>query len=873
MYNSVIGCRSESCINNVKLSLNCTKDYATSTTRSRRSDHYAKPPKLPGQACSLDDVSTDPWGASRSGHANRNLLQQRSSLRRTRSLAVSIGEDCPQKRLPQLIPRAKLIKVNNRYKGLSADNLTQNIHDFVHYQESSYFDKRSNSKQNPLHSYVSLQNIHENFDCNNNASSSGNTYRELSLPNYYPDVKYDTDNTDDLSCLSLENSSRIKESISYDENIVLTTNKNLYEESKPKTIRNPTPYNENYGTINPVKAESQPVEEIDSNLDEINLKIENITKTLLEVKGIDSNPEQYKTVVEVTPQESTDRTHGHNYLKEFLETQKGSKKPLQNFITKKLSNLSIRKNSSSNLTEHQYYSLPDISIGKNLRKCEKIDRKLRKCSKKESSSKENRFIINIGSHFDLSSEGNAAPPDFELKIAKIPKKSTPKEQEEFVEAIKKLKNSLNENLLNDNEKIDEMKNHWNNAEKCKIVDATAKTEKTPNKVELTKRLFEPQQQENTNKLSPNIKETCSYFENKNSSFYNHHNDDKFQSLCPNSVEIISGKPQDQEQDHSLQQPPEFDHVRYKIIKSDLFQKNNKIIADKNCDDSKPQFDDLIRYLRDYSFQELLVDNNIVIIEPIRSKIPYEPSSCVKSVKNISTSIRNNQTNDNTSKSSLNRKFYYHPIRVNKEVNEEELPSPDTVRQVRQLFEKRTKATNPAKDIRSSTSTTDSNYSTDFDSQENLYDSIDNNEDIYSEYVSEDILKKIREKGTSVTYYGGRIVDKNTGQSVLTKSIMDEIHYNEKRCTECVKFKILKSNSCASRLELVGTRDGKGREKEGKTARSHPKIIGEERKVSQWKDLGDQNSRKVYSNFFECDKIKGNSAKKIEDMEFEPYEIA
>lgn len=985
------------------------------------------------------------------------------------------------RRRSQLIPRAKLIdrtiRDNKRYKGLSADNLNspdkpdrsqsrrnsaQTLQDFTSYQETLYFDKRQHRKNEPLYSYISLQNIHENstqhdsLDSNyNNKSSIGNIYRvsyedlpELSLPNYYPDARYDTDNTDNISLtdnissLSLDNLSKVKwerteyDSIPYDENIVLSTNKSLYEESKPRTIRNPTPYNENYGKINPntktcehIPTPDKSIEETDSNLDEINLKIENISKTpelevqespvevkdppnnliktLLEVPGSEVDADQYKTVVSVEspadiPQTCKEnKTHSHNYLREFLETQKGSKKPLQNFIAKKLSNLS-RKNSknNSNLAENQFHSLPDISISKNLRKCEKIDRKLRKCTNKNQlndTSKENRFIINIGRHFDLTTD-DKAPVDFELKIAKVPKKlkkqSNKDAEEQFLQAVKKLKDSLNENQINNEErnnmammycqeecnkefqeKIGTMKNYWNKVmskdfadneqdDKCRIVDVTTKVDEvkkkfeptiednsTPNKVQITKQLFEQKTNEKSGKISPNIKESCSYFENKKPVYYNN---DKFQSLCPNAVEIVDANNaidtvDSNERSHkslaqsdSVNTQPDFDHVRYKLVKSDLFQK--KIFA-SNCE-QECQFDDLIQYLQDYSFQELLVDNNIVIIEPIRSKVPYEPSACVKSMKNMSATLRNNQINNGNNKSSLNRRFFYHPIRVNKEVNEDELPSPDTVRQVRQLFEgKSDKATNCTKenDVTSidpdkdRCSATDSNSNpsniSDFGSQENLYDSIDN--EIYCEYVSEDIMKKIRERGTTVTYYGGRVVNRNTGQSVLTKNIMDEIKFNEKRCMECsncrkkseedkdtymgVKFKILKSNSCSSRLELVGTdvKDSKNKfisnykniAKQNNTRNinnkdsineecvkekynekneinesikknmensSHPKIIGEEMKlpesrVTQWKDMSDRSNQKIY-NFFEYDKIKDKS-RKIEEMEFEPYEVA
>ncbi|XP_057660969.1 protein javelin [Diorhabda carinulata] len=515
------------------------------------------------------------------------------------------------------------------------------------------------------------------------------------------------------------------------------------------------------------------------------------------------------------------------------------------------------------------------------------------------------------------------------------------------------------------EKIGTMKSYWNKVigtdkienkdedtkevtpkvEEVKKIFETNKEppqENLPNKVQLVKKIFEPKlTEEKSGKISPNIKESCSYFENKSNQYYNN---DKFRSLCPNSVEIVHANKDTVDGDKSnksLKQSngkPEFDHVRYKLIKPDLFQK--KIFA--NCGKDY-EFDDLIQYLQDYSFQELLVDNNIVIIEPIRSKVSYEPSPCVRNMKNATSSLKKSQIENNDNKSGLNRKFFYHPIRVNKEVNEDELPSPDTVRQVRQLFEAGTQK-NKIKNKENDTTTidpdkdrcsaTDSNSNpsnlSDFGSQENLFDSIDN-KGIYCEYVSEDILQKIRERGTSVTYYGGRVVDKKSGQSVLTKTIMDEIKLNEKRCMECanckkhaseaenddymgVKFKILKSNSCSSRLELVGTenlrdikkkilsnyhknineknnlknKDGAKLETVNKNNDAinesikkqvndnQPKIIGQEMKipeskVTQWKEISEKTNEKIY-NYYEFDKVQERS-RKIGEMEFEQYEVA
>lgn len=69
------------------------------------------------------------------------------------------------------------------------------------------------------------------------------------------------------------------------------------------------------------------------------------------------------------------------------------------------------------------------------------------------------------------------------------------------------------------------------------------------------------------------------------------------------------------------------------------------------------------------------------------------------------------------------------------------------------------------------------------------------------YVSQDVLKKIREYGTSVTYYGGKVV--NTHNGPLISPLIDNGFKRINRSTDYVKFKLVKSNSCDSRLELTG----------------------------------------------------------------------
>lgn len=68
-------------------------------------------------------------------------------------------------------------------------------------------------------------------------------------------------------------------------------------------------------------------------------------------------------------------------------------------------------------------------------------------------------------------------------------------------------------------------------------------------------------------------------------------------------------------------------------------------------------------------------------------------------------------------------------------------------------------------------------------------------------VSADILDKIRKFGTSVTYYGGRVISSSRGVvcSPMTMTIMDEIRHQRE---ENVRLRLVKSNSCGSRTELT-----------------------------------------------------------------------
>lgn len=109
---------------------------------------------------------------------------------------------------------------------------------------------------------------------------------------------------------------------------------------------------------------------------------------------------------------------------------------------------------------------------------------------------------------------------------------------------------------------------------------------------------------------------------------------------------------------------DFDHVRYSILKSNILKKSF-LLKNPNT----KSYENLVKYLQNYnSFREILKNDNIVIIEPVKREF----NKCYGTSSKPSTNLK--------------KKFFYQPICVNKEINEQELPEPDTVRNVRKLFE-------------------------------------------------------------------------------------------------------------------------------------------------------------------------------------------
>ncbi|XP_036670408.2 protein javelin isoform X1 [Drosophila suzukii] len=159
--------------------------------------------------------------------------------------------------------------------------------------------------------------------------------------------------------------------------------------------------------------------------------------------------------------------------------------------------------------------------------------------------------------------------------------------------------------------------------------------------------------------------------------------------------IVKAAPeQDEDADEDQDQ---FDHIRYKVLKSQQLIRNN---FHSTRNKKEAQFDGLIQYLQEYSFQELLSNNNVVIVEPVRTKIerplqvgincgnttttvpPPKPPRVVNASGSQPRKTRQRQVGGAAAK----RHFFYQPVRVNRELYEDELPDPDTVRNVRRFFE-------------------------------------------------------------------------------------------------------------------------------------------------------------------------------------------
>lgn len=348
------------------------------------------------------------------------------------------------------------------------------------------------------------------------------------------------------------------------------------------------------------------------------------------------------------------------------------------------------------------------------------------------------------------------------------------------------------------------------------------------------------------------------------------------------------------------------------------------------------FDGLLQYLQDYKngLRELLVNNNVVIIEPVRqstARLKERKSASESTCRITGTTVKNSSS---TSASNtlprqqpiLRRHFFYHPVRSNRELVDEELPDPDKVRHAREIFERTMKMKDTMKEEFSNANvtintnnnirnlaakTTDisksekvkrryltedtvfrhnvlhkrwtdsgslsSGVSSDlsccetdvesadtFSRREEPTDTFssddDRNESDEGHYVAPEVLERIRACGTTVTYYGGQVIAASDGpvRSPITLAIMDEIQ-KSKDCSKKgqgnritqdeylgVKFRLVKSNSCGSRLELAGTEDEDSWKKED-NCEDEQKVSDETENEDEGKEHTQQSSATVCRN--------------------------
>ncbi|XP_049794391.1 uncharacterized protein LOC126204003 [Schistocerca nitens] len=179
--------------------------------------------------------------------------------------------------------------------------------------------------------------------------------------------------------------------------------------------------------------------------------------------------------------------------------------------------------------------------------------------------------------------------------------------------------------------------------------------------------------------------------------------------------------------------------------------------------------------------------------------------------------------------------FFHPKRHNRELLDEELPDPDTVRRARQVFEATLAAgggggaapTPPASgrralsapgrrwtDCGSVSSGVSSDLSSSYearssrgsDSDRGSGDDDDDDEDeedagrggspAGEARVSGEVLERIRARGLSVTYYGGRVVARTPAPPPVA-AVLSEIGGGGG-----AGFRLVKSHSCGSRLQLA-----------------------------------------------------------------------
>lgn len=269
---------------------------------------------------------------------------------------------------------------------------------------------------------------------------------------------------------------------------------------------------------------------------------------------------------------------------------------------------------------------------------------------------------------------------------------------------------------------------------------------------------------------------------------------------------------------------------------------------------------LKKYLKEnnIALKELLTNNNVVIIDTYREKkAPQDLADYnhknARECRITGTTAKGELTQSHTLPRAsklhqplVQRHYFYRLVKSRPSPPDEELPDPDKVRNTRQMFQKSkekvppaaimlpiaAKVGNPKKEVRptpevrliqsdrsprrwTDSGSLSSGVSSDMSLLDNMSDkcySSDEEEElepsspvIETHPVSPEVLKKIRACGTTITYYGGRVISHTSGpENPMTMTIMDEIRKGREGGRG--KFRLVKSNSCGSRLELAGTED-------------------------------------------------------------------
>lgn len=291
-------------------------------------------------------------------------------------------------------------------------------------------------------------------------------------------------------------------------------------------------------------------------------------------------------------------------------------------------------------------------------------------------------------------------------------------------------------------------------------------------------------------------------------------------------------------------------------KSTPEQKYGEEINTSACRTTKEEaIYNLKNYLKENNIglKELLTNNNVVIIDTYRDKKSTEDLSeynhkNMRECRITGTTTKSEARESNTLPRAnkvhqplVQRHYFYKLVKSRPKLPDEELPDPDKVRSTRQMFQKpkngtqtgimlpiAAKLSNPRKEPRptpevrvvhgdrntkgwTDSGSLSSGVSSDMSQLDNMSDKcytsdedeVPQSPEADQHPVSPEVMKKIRACGTTITYYGGRVISHSHGSgNQMTMTIMDEIRQGTEGGRG--KFRLVKSNSCGSRLELAGT---------------------------------------------------------------------